>query len=70
MNQGVLKEQQFSTLTSGLYELRSCLELYDVFHVAMESTSIYWIPICNYLFDNYKDSKYAQINQLELNILY
>ncbi|MDR2773161.1 MAG: transposase [Tannerella sp.] len=42
---GVIKERQFTTLTSDLYELRSCLEQYDVFRVAMESTSIYWIPI-------------------------
>jgi transposase len=53
MNQGVLKEQQFSTLTFGLYELRPCLELYDVFQIAMESTSIYWIPIWRVLSESF-----------------
>lgn len=50
---GVVKEQQFSTLTSDLYELRSCLELYNVFQVAMESTSIYWIPLWRVLSDSF-----------------
>ena len=50
---GVIKEQKFSTLTSDLLSLRSCLELYDVFQVAMESTSIYWIPIWRVLSDGF-----------------
>lgn len=50
---GVLKEQKFGTLTSDLYELRSLLEQYDVFQVAMESTSIYWIPIWRVLVDDF-----------------
>jgi len=37
---GVVKEQKFSTLSSDLFELRSELELHDVCQVAMESTSI------------------------------
>lgn len=50
---GVLKEQKFTTLTSDLYELRSCLELYSVCEVALESTSIYWIPIWRVLVDGF-----------------
>lgn len=50
---GVVKEQQFTTLTSGLYELRSCLDLYNVYQVAMESTSIYWIPIWRVLVEGF-----------------
>ena len=50
---GVIKEQQFSTLTSDLLALRSELELYDVFQVAMESTSIYWIPVWRVLADSF-----------------
>lgn len=50
---GVLKEQKFTTLTSDLYELRSLLELYDVCEVAMESTSIYWIPVWRVLSDSF-----------------
>ena len=48
---GVVKEQKFSTLSSDLFELRSQLELHDVCQVAMESTSIYWIPIWRILCD-------------------
>jgi transposase len=48
---GVLKEQKFTTLTSDLYSLRSMLESYGVSEVAMESTSIYWIPIWRILSD-------------------
>jgi transposase len=50
---GVLKEQKFTTLTSDLYELRSQLELYGVCQVAMESTSIYWIPIWRVLSEGF-----------------
>jgi transposase len=50
---GVVKEQKFSTLSSDLYELRSQLELYDVFQVAMESTGIYRIPIWRILSDGF-----------------
>lgn len=50
---GVVKEQQFKTLTSDLLLLRSELELYDVCQVAMESTSIYWIPIWRVLVDSF-----------------
>lgn len=48
---GVIKERKFSTLTSDLLSLRSELELYDVSQVALESTSIYWIPIWRILSD-------------------
>ena len=50
---GVVKEQKFTTLTSDLFELRSELELYNVCQVAMESTSIYWIPIWRILVDSF-----------------
>ncbi|KAA6339164.1 hypothetical protein EZS27_012892 [termite gut metagenome] len=42
---GVLKERQFKSLSSALYELRDELLSYNVYQVAMESTSIYWIPV-------------------------
>jgi hypothetical protein len=42
---GVLKECQFKSLTSALYELRDELLSYNVYQVAMESTSIYWISV-------------------------
>ncbi|MDR2809397.1 MAG: IS110 family transposase, partial [Tannerellaceae bacterium] len=50
---GVIKERQFTTLTSDLYELRTCLKQNDVFQVAMESTSIYWIPIWRVLCEEF-----------------
>jgi hypothetical protein len=42
---GVLKERQFKTLSSDLYALSDELLSYNVCEVAMESTSIYWIPV-------------------------
>lgn len=51
---GILKEQKFTTLTSDLLALRTQLELYDVSQVAMESTSIYWIPIWRILIDHFE----------------
>jgi transposase len=50
---GVIKEEKFSTLSSGLFELRSRLELYNVSQVAMESTGIYWIPVWRILSDDF-----------------
>lgn len=50
---GVVKEQQFTTLTSDLLELHNQLTMYDVYEVAMESTSIYWIPIWRVLVDDF-----------------
>lgn len=50
---GIVKESQFKTLSSDLYALRSELLFYDVCQVAMESTSIYWIPIWRILIDDF-----------------
>lgn len=50
---GVIKERQFKTLTSDLEELLKELELHDVSQVAMESTSIYWIPIWRVLSEGF-----------------
>jgi transposase len=50
---GVIKEEKFSTLSSGLFELSSSLELYNVSQVAMESTGIYWIPVWRILSDDF-----------------
>ncbi|KAA6316563.1 hypothetical protein EZS27_033145 [termite gut metagenome] len=50
---GVLKERPFKTLSSDLYALRNELLSYRVCEVAMESTSIYWIPIWRILVDEF-----------------
>lgn len=42
-------EEKFGTLTPELYRLRETLLLHKVEEVAMESTSIYWIPVWNIL---------------------
>ena len=42
-------EQRFGTLTSELTGLRDTLVEYGCGRVAMESTSIYWIPVWNVL---------------------
>ena len=39
----------FHTMTSDLPVLHDWLTAYGITHVAMESTSIYWKPICNLL---------------------
>lgn len=51
--EGIIKESQFTTLSSDLYLLRSELLFYDVCQVAMESTSIYWIPIWRILIEDF-----------------
>ena len=38
-------EQRFGTLTPDLNKLREALIMHDCHSVAMESTSIYWMPI-------------------------
>lgn len=41
--------KQFGTFTSSLTELRDWLTENGVTHVAMESTGVYWKPVCNVL---------------------
>ena len=41
--------ETFSTTTSGLLDLLDFLSSYNVTHVAMESTSVYWKPVWNIL---------------------
>lgn len=52
-NQGITHytRRRFSTFTKELKELKKWLELYSCFHVCMESTGKYWIPIYNILED-------------------
>lgn len=44
-----LETRSFKTTTAGLRELKNWLAEWDVTHVAMESTGIYWVPIWNIL---------------------
>jgi hypothetical protein len=46
-------EEKFGTLTPDLQRLRETLLLHRVQEIAMESTSIYWIPIWNLLFSDF-----------------
>jgi transposase len=41
--------KQFRTTTRGLRELSAWLKEWDILHVAMESTGVYWVPIWNLL---------------------
>lgn len=41
--------ETFSTTRSGLFGLSDFLSAYNVTHVAMESTSVYWKPVWNVL---------------------
>jgi transposase len=50
---GFKKEHKFSTLTSDLHLLKESLFDCGVHCVAMESTSIYWIPIWRILVDSF-----------------
>ena len=52
-NEGITqyKRRRFSTFTNGLNELKKWLEYYSCFHVCLESTGKYWIPIYNVLED-------------------
>ena len=50
---GAKIEQQFSTLTSDLELLNSVLLNHQVTRVALESTSIYWIPIWRILSESF-----------------
>ena len=43
--------ESFPTLTKDLFRLLKWLEDYEVTHVAMESTGIYWKPVFNILED-------------------
>jgi len=49
-------EQRFETLTPDLLSLREVLIAHDCKHVAMESTSIYWMPIYHILDDDFEVS--------------
>jgi transposase len=49
-----LEISPFKTTTAGLRDLASWLAEWDVTHVAMESTGIYWVPIWNILQDHFK----------------
>lgn len=49
-----LEVKPFKTTTTGLRELTDWLAQWDVTHVAMESTGIYWVPIWNILQDRFK----------------
>ena len=41
--------KQFRTTTRGLRELSAWLKEWDILHVAMESTGVFWVPIWNLL---------------------
>ncbi len=45
------KRRRFSTFTNGLKQLKKWLEFHSCFHVCLESTGKYWIPIYNVLED-------------------
>ena len=53
---GVVFQEKFGVLTSDLLRLVSCLQKYHTIEVAMESTSIYWMPIWRIL-DQYFPQK-------------
>ena len=53
---GVVFQEKFGVLTSELLRLVSCLQEYYTTEVAMESTSIYWMPIWRIL-DQYFPQK-------------
>lgn len=50
-NQGITQyhRRRFSTFTNQLKELKKWLDYYSCFHVCMESTGKYWIPVYNIL---------------------
>jgi transposase len=45
--------RKFDTFSSGLQELREWIESNDCYHVAMESTGVYWHPVYSALEDLY-----------------
>ena len=53
---GVVFQEKFGVLTSELLRLVSCLQEFYTSEVAMESTSIYWMPIWRIL-DQYFPQK-------------
>src|SRR3990170_8695442 len=50
---GGKETRTFSTMTKDLLELKSWLLGFEVTHVAMESTGVYWKPIYNLLEDRF-----------------
>jgi len=49
-----LETKRFKTTTVGLRELANWLSEWEVTHVAMESTGIYWVPVWNILQEHFK----------------
>ncbi len=50
LNQKPKKEiKTFSTMTNGLLQLLDWLSQYEVTHVVMETTGVYWRPVWNVL---------------------
>ena len=47
------KTKRFSTFTKSLREFADWLRIYSCFHVCMESTGKYWIPVYNILENNF-----------------
>ena len=52
--QAELEIETFRTTSAGLRELLDWLKAWDVTHVAMESTGVYWIPVWNVLEGHFK----------------
>jgi len=52
--QAELEVETFRTTSAGLRELSDWLKGWDVTHVAMESTGVYWIPVWNVLEGQFK----------------
>ena len=53
--------ETFPTLTKDLFRLLKWLEDYEVTHVAMESTGIYWKPVYNILEDFFDITLASQV---------
>ena len=55
MGSGIKKEvQTFGTMTNELFRLKAWLKKYQITHVAMESTGIFWKPVFNILEDSFE----------------
>lgn len=52
--QAELEVQTFKTISADLRALAAWLHQWDVTHVAMESTGIYWVPVWNVLESSFK----------------
>ena len=49
-----MKTKSFKTFTSSLIKLKEWLKQYDITHIAMESTGVYWKPVFNVLGDDFE----------------